>query len=73
MLPLLSHARSAGVTIYLSTPSMGDLSALGEDLQQAVIENINRFVIFRQNSPKISGDGGRYCRNKADSDPDRAY
>lgn len=52
MLPLLSRARSAGVTVYLSTPSMGDLSALGEDFQQAVIENINRFVIFRQNSPK---------------------
>jgi type IV secretory pathway TraG/TraD family ATPase VirD4 len=52
MLALLSRARSAGVTVYLSTQSMGDLSALGEDFQQAVIENINRFVIFRQNSPK---------------------
>ncbi|PDX60045.1 type IV secretory system conjugative DNA transfer family protein, partial [Faecalibacterium langellae] len=52
MLALLSRARSAGVTVYLSTQSMADLSALGEDFQQAVIENINRFVIFRQNSPK---------------------
>ncbi|WP_270315799.1 type IV secretory system conjugative DNA transfer family protein [Streptococcus infantarius] len=52
MLALLSRARSAGVTVYLSTQSMGDLSALGDDFQQAVIENINRFVIFRQNSPK---------------------
>lgn len=52
MLALLSRARSAGVTVYLSTQSMGDLSALGDDFQQSVIENINRFVVFRQNSPK---------------------
>ena len=42
MLALLSRARSAGVTVYLSTQSMGDLSALGEDFQQAVIENIKK-------------------------------
>lgn len=52
MLALLARARSAGVTVYLSTQSMGDLSALGDDFQQSVIENINRFVVFRQNSPK---------------------
>lgn len=52
MLTLLARARSAGVTVYLSTQSMGDLSALGDDFQQSVIENINRFVVFRQNSPK---------------------
>lgn len=50
MLSLLSRSRSANVTLYLSTQGFGDLSELGEGFTNSVVDNTNRFVVFRQNS-----------------------
>ena len=51
LIDLINKSRSANITCVLATQSLSDLDfACGDSFKEQVIENVNNYVVLRQNS-----------------------